>query len=217
MGRQRGVHSAAVSQKFVQGLDSKTHAAVTLANSTKNDSRKALFQSNCKNELHMTCCAVDSMNDSRKNPSRCRVCSKNLPRAPSKHEKRAYQMLDKMQLAYATEVFIFQPFHASVDFGFSLSRHPFDVLLVDYMLLIEIDGSQHFDERHHGKCCAEQQYRDAIMNSAVLEGGWGLVRLHYLDHENEWNDTIEAALEHRMETTGGFVHFSPYYSLESLP
>lgn len=133
------------------------------------------------------------------------------------HEKRVYKLFDDMKVAYATEVFMFQSEIDAGDFGFALSRHPFDILLVDYMVLVEIDGSQHFDERHHGKCSAEQQYRDAIVNAAVIEEGWGLVRLHYLDHEDEWRQTIEAALEHRQAQNGGFVHYSHCYKAEPLP
>lgn len=217
MGRKKGAHTAAVSKSFVRGVSSRQQAVVSLRNSTRHDSRKAIFRAACKNELHMACRAVDSMNDIRKRSARCRACSKNLAKAPSSHEKRAYAMLDVMKKPFATEVFMFPSEVDQGDFGFKLSKHPFDILLVDSMILIEIDGSQHFYDEHHGQCCAEQQYRDAIVNSAVLDEGWGLVRLHYRDHEEQWEDTIRTALEHQKDCTTGFVHYSHSYNAENLP
>lgn len=217
MGRKKGQHSAGVRQRFVKGFGRSSQAVVSLDDSTRHDSRKAIFQTSCQNELHVACRTLDNMNDHRKNPSRCRVCSRSLPRQPSSHEKRAYKMLDGMEVAYATEVFIFSTCIDQGDFGFKVSKHPFDILLVDYMLLIEIDGDQHFHEQHHGKCSAEQQYRDAIINAAVLDEGWGLVRLHYMDDEEGWRKTIEAALQQKMSINGGFVYYSPSYNAEDLP
>jgi hypothetical protein len=216
MGRKRAAHSAAVRQKFQQRLSGGRQAVVSLKNSTRHDKRKAIFRTTCSNELHMACLAVDSMNDLRKSSNRCRVCSRKLPRQPSTHEKRAYKMLDGMEVANATEVFIFDTSMDAGGFGFKVSRHPFDILLVDYLLLIEIDGSQHFSDKHHGKCTAEQQYRDAIIDAAVLDEGWSLVRLHYLDAEKEWQETIEAAVLHQMSSKGGSVHYSPYYNAKAL-
>jgi len=156
MGRKKGAHTAAVSQRFVRGVSSRQQAVVSLRNSRRHDRRKAIFRAACKNELHMACRAVDSMDDIRKRSARCRACSKNLAKAPSSHEKRAYAMLDVMQKAFATEVFMFPSEVDQGDFGFKLSKHPFDILLVDSMILIEIDGSQHFYDEHHGQCSAEQ-------------------------------------------------------------
>lgn len=217
MGRKKGAHTAAVSQRFVRGVSSRQQAVVSLRNSTRHDRRKAIFRAACKNELHVACRAVDSMNDIRKRSARCRACSKNFAKAPSSHEKRAYAMLDVMKKAFATEVFMFPSEVDQGDFGFKLSKHPFDILLVDSMLLIEIDGSQHFYDEHHGQCSAEQQYMDAIVNAAVLDEGRGLVRLHYRDHEEEWEATIRTALEHQKDCTTGFVHYSPSYNAENLP
>lgn len=217
MGRKKGQHSAGVRQRFIKGLGSSKHQPVSLDNSTRHDSRKAFFQASCKNELHLACRTVDSMNDGRKKAGRCRVCCRTLRRQPSSHEKRAYKMLDGMEVAYATEVFMFDTCIDDDSFGFKLSKHPFDILLVDYMLLIEIDGNQHFQEKHHGKCSAEQQYKDAIINAAVLDEGWSLVRLHYMDDEESWKATIAAALQQEMASNGAFVHFSPSYMAEPLP
>lgn len=206
-----------VSQEFVQGLNGSKQAVVSLENSSRHDSRKAIFRADCSNELHLACIAMDSMNDPRRNPNRCRVCSPNLRRKPSSHEQRGYMMLDGMEVAYATEVFMFHPSIDVVNFGFKVSRHPFDIFLVDYKLLIEIDGSQHFSDKYQGKCSAEQQYRDAIINAAVLDEGWGLVRLHYLDVEDDWKETIGAALRQQMSSNAGFVYYSPSYNAECLP
>lgn len=217
MGRKRGAHAALVSQSFVEGLNDSKQAVVSLENSSRHDSRKAIFTTDCSNELHLACLSIDSMNDPRKNSNRCRVCTSNLPRKPSSHEKRGYKMLDGMEVAYATEVYMFNASIDAEDFGFKISRHPFDIFLVDYKLLIEIDGSQHFSNKYQGECSAEQQHRDAIINAAVLDEGWGLVRLHYLDVEDDWKETIEAAMLQQMSSNAGFVNYSPSYNAAALP
>lgn len=217
MGRKKAAHTAAVTEGYVRGVQIRKGAVVCISKSTRHDQQKAIFKAACKNELHMACRAVDSMNDSKRRSSRCRVCSKKLAKAPSSHERRAYAVLDEMKASYATEVFMFQSAIDDCDFGFKLSMHPFDILMVDHMVLIEIDGSQHFTDAHHGKCSAEQQYRDAIVDAVVLDEGWSLVRLHYMDHEDDWKTTILAALKQKEEGKGGFVHYSPAYNAESLP
>lgn len=201
----------------MKGLSGSKQAVVSLENSSRHDSRKAIFRALCSNELHLAYVAVDSMNDPRRKANRCRVCSRKLPRKPSRYEKKAYKMLDGMEVAYATEVFMFSPRIDAGCFGFQLSMHPFDIFLVDYKLLIEIDGVQHFSEKHHSKCSAEQQYRDAIVNAAVLDKGWALVRLHYLDEEDQWKKTIEVALQQQMSSNAGFVYYSKSYNAEDLP
>lgn len=172
-----------------------------------------MFRSECSNSLHVSVCAVDSMNDDRRRASKCRVCSKQLKKKPSNLEKRVYSLVDGMGMEYATEVFMFRPAVDDGDYGFKLAKHPFDMLLTKYMLLIEIDGQQHFGDDYKGKCCMEQQYKDVIVDSAAIEEGFCLVRLHYLDDEEGWRSTILAALELQLEHRGGFVYYSPSYNM----
>lgn len=128
----------------------------------------------------------------------------------------AYALMDDMHMAFATEVFIFDSTIDDPSYGFKVSSHPFDMVLTKYQLLVEVDGIQHFEDKYHGKDCAEQLYKDAVINAAAIEGGWGLVRLHWADDKNAWRETILSALEHQLEYTKGFVCFSPSYSMGIL-
>lgn len=179
----------------------------------RHDQRKALFSSTCSNSLHKTICSIDSANDTRRQSLRCRVCSHGVLKQPSKHEKMAYALLDDMHMEYATEVFMFDSRVDDPSYGFKVSSHPFDIVLTKYQLLIEVDGIQHFQDKYHGKDCAEQLYKDEIINSTAIEGGWGLVRLHWADDEDAWRETILFVLEHQLQYNKGFVCCSPSYSL----
>jgi len=72
------------------------------------------------------------------------------------------------------------------------------------------------EDTYHGKDCAEQLYKDAIINATAMEGGWGRVRLHWADEEDAWRETILSALEHQLEYNKGFVCWSPSYSMGIL-
>lgn len=209
MGRDKGGHTTATQRQFVRFFWASDQEGSGLQQANRHDQRKALFSSTCSNILHMTICSIDSANDTRRHPLRCRVCSPMVLKQPSKHEKMAYALMDDMHMAYATEVFIFDSTVDDPSFGYKVSSHPFDIVLTKYQLLIEVDGIQHFENKYHGKDCAEQLYRDAIINAAAIEGGWGLVRLHWADEEYAWRETILSALSTNWSTARALCAAAP--------
>lgn len=125
-----------------------------------------------------------------------------------------YRLLEGMGLQFATEVQLFPSFLDQPCSGFKLSCHPTDVFLAKSELLIEVDGEQHFEGDYQKQGWQEQQERDRQVDSAIIEVGYGCVRLHYLDDILAWEATIEGALqqlESQPQHSKGFVTFSPAY------
>lgn len=80
------------------------------------------------------------------------------------------------------------------------------------VLLVQVDGSQHFDNAFTGSSVAEQQAKDEKYNLAVLEQGYHCVRLHYADAETgQYGSLIEEGLRTALGGSQPFILYSMSY------
>lgn len=54
---------------------------------------------------------------------------------------------------------------------------PFDFLLEDYKIIIEIDGPQHFRDIHNWRCCKDQVKVDNYKSKLALDNGYTIIRI----------------------------------------
>lgn len=91
-------------------------------------------------------------------------------------------------------------------------QHPFDILLEDYGIKVEVDGKHH--DEHSGGWGEEpgQQWaRDRALDRSVLSTGGRLVRLHYKDSAT-WQLCMLAAMHAVCSSpSSSFIYYSPSY------
>ena len=76
----------------------------------------------------------------------------------------------------------------------------FDIYLVQWRLLVEVDGPQHFQGHYHGTDATVQNAWDRHVDAVCQQQGQRLVRLHYMDRR-EWASTVQAALTSKSTVT----------------
>lgn len=214
MGRWRGQQSAQSHKQYHHELNGEVEQAFFNSAATRHDVEKAWFHASCKNDLHVCYRTLDAANDPERRALRCRVCSKQVKKKPSEHERKLYGLLESMGLEFATEVLVFPSFIDKGSSGFRVSCHPTDVLLAKSGLLIEVDGEQHFEGEYKKQGWEEQQERDREVDAAAIEVGYGCIRLHYQDAAVAWEATIKRAIELQQDPqilNKGFIMYSPGY------
>ena len=126
--------------------------------------RMALFQAACGKPDHVVYQTLAWVNDQRSRLE-CRICDGK----GSSLERHVYAMLADMRvgrIAVETNVLL------------TVLRHPFDIWLVDQgRALIEVDGSQHERTSMHGQDVEGSVARDLLIDGAVVDAGWQLLRL----------------------------------------
>lgn len=70
---------------------------------------------------------------------------------------------------------------------------PFDFWLLEWGLLVEVDGMQHTEGAHHDIDAQSQSASDSAKDGAALAKGYHVVRLHVLD-ELSWLPTVCTAM-----------------------
>ncbi len=87
----------------------------------------------------------------------------------------------------------------------------FDFWVMEWDVLVEVDGLQHVEGTHHGTDWVEQSPRDRAKEDAAISEGYHVVRLHAWD-EVYWPQVMASALE-VSRVSAGRVHLSPSYSM----
>jgi len=80
----------------------------------------------------------------------------------------------------------------------SSRRLPYDFLLKDYNIIIELDGQQHFEQVSNWKAPEATQERDMYKMKCALDNGYTVIRLLQLDvwyDRNDWKANLEAAIK----------------------
>lgn len=133
----------------------------------------------------------------------------------SEYERDASRLLQEID---PTARLVTQPVLArrrgAVDFMLLL-KLPFNRKRV---LLIEVDGEQHFTKSYKGTSPRQQQEIDRKKEDALAAEGWRVLRLHYFD-KRYWERHIKRAktlvkLNHRREK--GFVLYTKSYNALGL-
>lgn len=75
---------------------------------------------------------------------------------------------------------------------------PFDFCLIDYKLIIEIDGKQHFEQVSNWTCPNETQKRDHFKMKKANENGFSVIRIFQEEiyfNKNEWEKKVLNAIK----------------------
>lgn len=97
-----------------------------------------------------------------------------------------------------------------------LEQHPFDIMLDDYGLMVEVDGKHHDkDKGGWGEKPGAQWERDRQLDRSVLSTSGRLLRLHYRDAATWHLCVLEAMHTVRLNPSSSFVYYSPSYPLDS--
>lgn len=121
----------------------------------------------------------------------CLKCTQNYEQTPNnkthgntgcpfckhKTEKKVMEFLRKENIKYKHQ------------YKFNKDTKKYDFLLLDYNLILEIDGGQHFKDNKHFKSSAEtNQINDKEKMIKCIENGLSVLRIYQPDI---WNDTID--------------------------
>lgn len=87
----------------------------------------------------------------------------------------------------------------------------FDFWLLQWDVLVEVDGLQHVEGSHHGTDWEEQWHRDRAKEQVATAEGYHVVRLHAFD-EVYWPEVLAHAMQ-VSRCAQGQVHLSPSYNM----
>lgn len=97
-----------------------------------------------------------------------------------------------------------------------LAQKPFDFVLDEWGVMIEVDGSQHAaNSTGFGQAAGERHDRDREIDRGVLRFGMRLLRLHHADAQH-WGKHVLAAIKHvKQHPTCSFVWYSASFLASS--
>lgn len=87
---------------------------------------------------------------------------------------------------------------------------PCDFWLLEWGVLVEVDGAQHTEGTIHGMDAEERMLRDQQKDAAALRGGFHVVRLHVYDTP-WWQQVVRGAMVESRLGLPVRVHYTPYY------
>lgn len=134
----------------------------------------------------------------------CSVHKSERGRGISAPQRAALQAVQQLPGVGSTSVEQFRVLH--------LAQKPIDIVLEQYGILVEVDGSQHGAGRVAWCEQAGAQFeRDRQLDRGVLSSGGRLVRLHWQD-EASWHKTVQAAIQRvQQQPNSSFIYYSPSY------
>jgi very-short-patch-repair endonuclease/peptidyl-tRNA hydrolase len=142
----------------------------------KNNNTKMKYRCNCGNDSEITF-------GNFKTGVRCNMCK-------NKTEKILYEWLKEN---YKNVIF-----QAKFEWCKDKYHLPFDFLLEDYNLLIELDGPQHFEQVSNWVSPEETQKKDVYKMNIALQNSYFIIRVCQHDVFNntiDWKQLLKEAIE----------------------
>lgn len=188
----------------VPGTGQSTRPA-TLASSSK---QKAFFHLACNK--HITCRSIDSASKLLKRQGQlpCQGC---MGKFTSADEQQAWDLLQQR-----TDLLVLHNDYTVTGIG---QNPDFTLRCVHYnteLLLVQIDGAQHFDKCMHGTSAEQQRESDTSFDKHALHKGHRVLRVHWRDMP-----LLELFLNHalhlaRSDILAAWILYTPTYDKPML-
>lgn len=111
---------------------------------------------------------------------------------------KCYKKTQKMVYTFVEETYQNIISEAKFEWCKNITYLPFDFLLDDYKLLLEVDGRQHFEQVYNWKSPKETQERDIYKMKLALEHGYSIIRISQEDILNntlDWKELLNEKIK----------------------